>query len=317
VVLTASVGIAGSAAWPHDAERLLHEADLAMYRAKQLGKGRCQLFDDDLRQAIQERAGRERVLLTAIEQDRLSLHYQPILDMAGNLVAVEALLRVAGEDGELLPPAPFIAVAEETGLISRVTEWVLRAACRQTAAWRAGPAPHLVVNVNVSGSEIGHQRLTHDVVAALTLTGLPPAALALELTETALLDAAPNQIRHLQQLKDSGLSIGLDDFGAGYTSLQHLRSLPIDFVKLDMSFISDLPTSPADRAIVAAMATLSRELGYQCVAEGVETDPQLVALRQLGVSRVQGYLPGRPVPAGELTARIAAAADRAPAGVFR
>ena len=306
VQVTASVGIACSARWPHDAERLLHEADLAMYRAKQLGKDRCQLFDEELRKSMDERAAHERLLVAALDRDRLRLHYQPIFDLAGNIVAVEALLRIVAADGQLLLPAPYITVAEETGLISRLTEWVLRTACRQTAGWRRDYAPDLVVNVNVSGSEVGHERLADDIAAALAGAGLAPGALALELTETALLDAAVNKIRQLQRLKDSGVRIGLDDFGTGYTSLQHLRSLPISFVKLDMSFTRDIPASPADRAIVAAMATMSGELGFSFVAEGVETEEQLQTLRKLGVGLFQGYLLGRPVEAEEFTRRLAA-----------
>jgi EAL domain-containing protein (putative c-di-GMP-specific phosphodiesterase class I) len=214
-------------------------------------------------------------------------------------------------DGTLLPPGPYIEVAEQTGLVSRITTWVLPQACQQIAQWRRDLAPNLTVNVNVSGSDVGQEWLVGSVLGALAAARVEPAALALELTETALLDIGAPRIAQLRELRAAGVSIGVDDFGTGYTSLQYLRSLPISFVKLDMSFVSGLPHNREDRAIVAAMATLTKELGLDCVAEGVETSEQLYALGELGVGLVQGYLLSRPVTAEEITEtlRIAKGVD--------
>jgi diguanylate cyclase (GGDEF)-like protein len=300
VRVTASVGIACDSTWPHDAEKLLQQADLAMYQAKQLGKDRTQLFDNELRTVIEDRANRERVLREVLDADRLALRYQPYFDDTGHIVGVEALVRLVDVDGTVLSPAPYIEVAEQTGLVWRVTQWVLAAACQQLAEWRRELAPDLVMNVNVSGNDVGQDWLLPTVQEALSAAGLAPTALALELTETAVLDLAGPRIAQLCRLHELGVLIGVDDFGTGYTSLQYLRSLPISFVKLDMSFVAGLPGNREDRAIIAAMATLTKELGYYCVAEGVETIDQLFALRELGVGLVQGYLLSRPVTAEEL-----------------
>jgi diguanylate cyclase len=306
VRVTASVGIACSSSWPHDAERLLHEADLAMYQAKQLGKDRTQMFDAELRDMIEDKAARERVLRAVLDEGRMALRYQPIFDLAGNIAGVEALFRLVDTDGSLMSPAPYIVVAEQTGLVSRVTTWVLGEACRQVAEWRHELAPYLVVNVNVSGTDIGHDWLSGSVHSALSEAGVPPGALALELTETALLDVAGPRIDQLRALREEGVQVGVDDFGTGYTSLQYLRSLPINFVKLDMSFAAGLLENRADRAIVAAMATLTSELGLHCVAEGVETTEQLFALRELGVGLFQGYLLGKPMTAQDISEALRA-----------
>jgi diguanylate cyclase (GGDEF)-like protein len=309
VRVTASVGIACSTSWPHNIERLLHQADLAMYQAKQLGRDRTRVFDEDLRTMLEERTERERVLREVLDAGRLTLRYQPYFDATGQILGVEALVRLIAADGSILPPAPYIAVAEQTGLVSRVTTWVLAEACRQVAEWRRELAPKLVVNVNVSGKDVGEDWLMPAVLGAIASAGVAAQALALELTETALLDIGGPRIAQLRSLRDAGVLIGVDDFGTGYTSLQYLRSLPIGFVKLDMSFVAGLPGNREDRAIIAAMATLTKELGYYCVAEGVETPEQLFALRELGVGIVQGYLLGRPVTAEDLTEVLRVARD--------
>ncbi|MGN6473076.1 MAG: putative bifunctional diguanylate cyclase/phosphodiesterase [Mycobacteriales bacterium] len=304
VSVTASVGIACSDQWPHDAERLLHEADIAMYRAKQLGKDRCQLFDADMRDLVTQRDDREETLRHALENDGLRLVYQPIFDAPGRLCSVEALLRIVDQDGNLHAPMPYVELAEETGLIGQIGRWVLEQGCAQLASWHA-LAPGLVLTLNVSGHEVSDEGLADRVLETLDRYNLPPTALALELTETALIDTASAPIAQLRRLFESGVHIGVDDFGTGYASLQYLRSLPIDFIKVDRSFVAGLPLARPDRGIIAAITAMSRELGLRVIAEGVETDAQLEDLRRLGVEYVQGFLLDYPMRADELAHRLA------------
>lgn len=308
VTVTASVGIACSEEWPHDAERLLHEADVAMYRAKQLGKDRCQVFDADLRRVVTERDEREATLRQALETEGLRLVYQPIFDTEGLLYGVEALLRVTEPDGKLRSPVEYVAVAEATGLIGAVGDWVRDAACAQLAAWRK-IAPEIVLTLNVSGREVGEEDLADRVLSTLDRHGLPAEALALELTETALIDITNAPIDQLRKLFDLGVHVGVDDFGTGYASLQYLRSLPIDFIKVDRSFVAGLPQTRSDRAIIAALTALSAELGLRVVAEGVETHDQLDALRGLEVDYLQGFLLDPPLNAHDVARRLAPAPD--------
>jgi diguanylate cyclase (GGDEF)-like protein len=305
VRVTASVGIACSHQWPHDAERLLHEADIAMYRAKQLGKDRCQLFDADMRDLVTERDQREATLRRALETDGLRLLYQPIFDGTGRMTGVEALLRIVDDDGTLQPPMEYIALAEETGLIGQVGRWVLEHGCAQLATWH-GLAPDLVLTLNVSGNEVSDEGLADRVLATLERYELPANALALELTETALIDTAIAPIAQLRRLFKSGVHIGVDDFGTGCASLQYLRSLPINFIKVDQSFVAGLPHVRPDRAIIAAITALSAELGLRVIAEGVETEEQLEVLRRLDVQYLQGFLLDRPLEAHDITARLTA-----------
>ncbi|HVB27704.1 MAG TPA: EAL domain-containing protein, partial [Mycobacteriales bacterium] len=256
--------------------------------------------------SMSERTEREATLRHALDHDGLRLVYQPIFNAAGELRGVEALLRLVADDGTLLPPTPYIAIAEETGLIAAVGQWVLTRGCRQVADWRRELAPELVLNVNMSGREVGLDGLAGRVLATLTDAELPASALALELTETALIDASPERVAELRQLLDAGVNLGVDDFGTGYSSLQYLRSLPVNFVKIDQSFVAGLPAATVDRAIVAAVATLCTELGLHCVAEGVETEEQRRTLRELNVGYLQGYLLARPESAADFGARLRA-----------
>ena len=308
MTVTASVGIACSEHWPHDAELLLHEADVAMYRAMQLGKDRCQLFDEDMRNVVTERDEREATLRDALAADGLRLLYQPIFDAAGGLYAVEALLRVVAEDGSLQTPIEYIAIAEETRLIGEIGNWVRDRACAQLAEWRK-VAPELMLTVNVSGREVTEEDLADRVLATIEHHDLPRSAVALELTETALIDTASASISQLRRLFDDGVHIGVDDFGTGYASLQYLRGLPIDFIKVDQSFVGGLPHVRPDRAIIAAITAMAAELGLRVVAEGVETQDQLDDLRRLGVNYLQGFLLDPPLEAKALTERLTSAVE--------
>jgi diguanylate cyclase (GGDEF)-like protein/PAS domain S-box-containing protein len=302
VTVTASVGIAHATSALPDATDLLRHANLAMDRAKRSGWGRVQVSDEQLHADAESRACTETALRHAVEDERLTVHYQPIVDLdTGRIVAVESLARLTDCEGRLLPSDQFIAVAEETGLIVPIGGWVLRQACRQAAAWRAETGRQLSLSVNLSPHQVARPDLLDTVLEALEVSGLEHGALFLELTESALIEANDSALTQLTALRDLGVGIGIDDFGTGYSSLRYLRQFPATFLKLDRGFVAGITDVPADAAIVAAVAGLARDLSLGCVAEGVETPEQLDALRAMGVRLGQGFLFGRPMPAGDLT----------------
>jgi diguanylate cyclase (GGDEF)-like protein len=292
-----SVGVAVSVDGRGTAETLLHEADIAMYRAKSLGGGRSEVFDAALGRQVQQRSRARRMLESALDDRRVIVYYQPVVDLAGGGVAgFEALARIAEQDGSILLPAAFIPVAEETGLVTRLGAQVLEAACEAAHGWPAGlDRRELTVAVNISSRQFEPGDLTVMVRNALEQTSLNPTRLHLELTETAVMDLVPDILRQLGCLRDLGVEIGLDDFGTGYASLTHLRRLPLSFVKIDRSFVQCLETHREDERIVAAVIDLAANLGLRSVAEGVETPKQLNRLRELGCDQAQGYLFARPM----------------------
>lgn len=301
----ASVGITVSVGGRGTADILLHEADTAMYQAKALGGGRAEVFDAALGRQIRERSSAQRMLQTALDESRISVHYQPILDLAtGSVAGFEALARITAHDGALIHPAAFIRVAEDSGLVVPLGAQVLATGCREMRDWQAPVRPEhkLTVAANISPRQFQHD-LTLVVRETLKQTGLDPACLHLELTETAVIDLRPEVLDQLVQLRDLGVEIGLDDFGTGYASLTHLRQLPLSFVKIDQSFVQG--TGREDERIVSAVVDLARNLGLRSIAEGVETSAQLVRLRSLGCDQAQGYLFARPMPPGDVPAALA------------
>ncbi|HEY0360416.1 MAG TPA: EAL domain-containing protein [Mycobacteriales bacterium] len=307
VAVTASVGVAHGHAELADATDLLRRADAAMYSAKRLGKDRTEVYDDQLHAAAQSRARTEAVLRHALDEDRVAVHYQPIVDLrTGEIVGSEALVRLVDLDGQLVPPDQFIAVAEESGLIVPLGTFVLRQACRQTAAWRAETGRPLTIAVNLSPRQAARSDLLVTVLSALEEARLEHAALFLELTESALLEVNDATLTQLTSLRDLGLGIGIDDFGTGYSSLSYLRQFPVTFLKVDRSFVRGIPAVADDTAVVGAVIGLAGALGLDCVAEGIELAEQLATLRSLGATLGQGYLFSRPLPAGELGALLAA-----------
>ena len=297
VVSSASIGIALAVDPGQDGEDLIRDADAAMYRAKQAGGGRLMLFDDVTRQRALDRLHTENALRQAIEREEFRVYFQPEVSVeTGTVVGVEALVRWEHPDRGLVPPADFIALAEETGLIVPIGTWVLHEACRHARRWQLARADHppLTVRVNVSARQLAENSLVGTVADALAETGLDAAHLCLEVTESVLIVDPESSTETLAELKTLGVQIAVDDFGTGYSSLEHLRRFPIDSVKIDRSFVRGLPESSEDVAIVGAVIELGHALNLSVVAEGVETSDQLGNLQNAGCDTAQGFLFSRP-----------------------
>jgi diguanylate cyclase (GGDEF)-like protein len=305
--VTASIGIAVSERGRGTAEKLLKEADTAMYKAKSLGGARAEVFDTALGRQVQQRAAAKRMLQTAMDESRVLVHYQPVIDLhTGNVSGVEALARITKLDGSLLQPAGFIPLAEDSGLVVPLGARVLEMACREVRAWQPRSFPDSVCNVavNLSARQFQTGGLPLVVRQTLERTGLDPMCLHLELTETAVLDLNPDILEQLGLIRDLGVQLGLDDFGTGYASLTHLRRLPLTFVKIDRSFVSGIGPGRDDERIVSAVVDLAANLGLRSIAEGVERKQQLDLLRELGCDQAQGFLFARALPPEEIPALI-------------
>jgi diguanylate cyclase (GGDEF)-like protein len=305
----ASVGISIAVDGRSTAEALLNEADTAMFHAKSLGGGRAVVFDAALGRQVELRSLTQQMLQSALDEHRIIVHYQPVIDVStGGVTAFEALARIRSGDGSIVQPVDFIAAAEESGLIIPFGADVLATACREARRWPPvnipSRQPNLAVNLSARQFEPGD--LPGIVRRTLVQTGLPADHLHLELTETAIMDLRPDVMDQLAALTDLGVQIGLDDFGTGYASLTHLRRLPLSFVKIDQSFVQGLGLSVDDERIVAAVVDLAANLGLRSIAEGVETTDQLTWLRELGCDQAQGYLVARPMPSDEVAAAATA-----------
>jgi diguanylate cyclase (GGDEF)-like protein len=303
--LAASIGIAVAVGHKATAETLLRDADMAMYRAKELGRGRCEIFDDRLRERIEARVRTERELRAAIERDELRLLYQPVYDVAtGAIASVEALVRWQHPERGLLGPGEFLPVAEESGLILDLGEVVLREACRQAARWRAelGDRAPLPININLAARQLSQPALVETVRAALAESGARAEDIGLEITESAIIENTLLAAETLDRLKLLGVHVLLDDFGTGYSSLSYLQRLPVDILKIDRSFVAPLGARERDDAIVAAIVGMAQALGITVVAEGVETELQAGRAADLGCSLAQGFFFDRPLPAAEIAA---------------
>ena len=301
VIASASIGIAVSepGATP---DTMLRDADTAMYEAKDAGRNRFHVFDPASRARTLARLRRAEELRVALDRSELRLCYQLEVDLAEEATTgVEALVRWQHPTLGLLPPSEFIDVAEETGLVVPLGDWVLQEACRELARRDPNANPGgLRLSVNLSARQLGVPELIDTVRDVLGETGLDPSRLCLEITESVLMDDVESSIEALLDLKALGVRLAIDDFGTGYSSLSYLRRFPVDVVKLDRSFVAGIGVDPAATAIVAAVVNLAHALGIVVVAEGVETEAQLVALRALRCDRAQGYYWNRPLPAGEL-----------------
>ncbi|MDX6587989.1 MAG: hypothetical protein QOI31_2462 [Solirubrobacterales bacterium] len=304
--LTVSIGIALSDG-NLDGEALVRNADVALYRSKDDGRGGWTLATEEMCLAVVERSEIKGGLEHAIESDELLLHYQPIVSLdEGRICAVEALVRWDCPDRGLIPPGEFIPMAEESGLILRLGEWVLRAACRQAAEWRAefGDQAPLPIHVNFSGRQIAQLSLPKLVGDVLRETQVPASDIALEITETAVMDSTAVSSTVLSELKRMGLAVALDDFGTGYSSLSYLQRFPIDILKIDREFVSPLTNSNSRGSILAAIVGIARALEVGTVAEGVETVGQAAAVAAIGCERAQGYFFARPGPAADVTCLV-------------
>jgi diguanylate cyclase (GGDEF)-like protein len=304
--VTMSIGIAFSSDGSETAETLLQNADLALYRAKEAGRARFEIFGETLRHEVAVRRELELALRQAVPRDELRVYFQPIIATeTGAIASFEALARWERPGYGLVPPKEFIAVAEETGLIAELGAWVLENACRQAASWMTRwPERRIGIAVNLSGHQIMTGHVVELVQRILTTSGLDPRLLTLELTESTLIDNSANTEPLLRALRDLGVNLAIDDFGTGYSSLTYLRRLPINVVKIDQSFIRAIGTEREDTAIVAAVINLARNLNLHVVAEGVETPQQLATLVQLNCASLQGYLFSRPRPGDELSRLI-------------
>jgi diguanylate cyclase (GGDEF)-like protein/PAS domain S-box-containing protein len=300
--VTASIGIVTYPDDGTDAEALMKNADFAMYHAKDSGRNNYQFFKSDMNERAVERQSLEVDLRLALEERQFVLHYQPKMSLeTGAIMGVEALVRWHHPQRGLVPPAQFIPVAEECGVIVPIGRWVLREACRQTRAWMDAGLPRIRIAVNVSTVELREKDFVAAVRAILTETGLEPRFLELELTETFLMQDAKATAAVLQALKDLGVNLALDDFGTGYSSLSHLKRFPIDTLKIDQSFVRDLATDADDASIVSAVISMGESLHIRVVAEGVETKEQLTFLPEHSCPEGQGYYFSRPVVAGQLS----------------
>jgi diguanylate cyclase (GGDEF)-like protein len=296
VFVTASIGIA---LYPEDgknAEALLKNADAACYHAKALGRNNVQFFATEMNVKASQRLSVEKHLRNAIEREELHLAYQPVLDVrTGAIASMEALLRWNSPALGSVPPRRFIPVAEETGLIIPIGEWVLEQACRQTAAWREVGLPPVQVSVNVSARQLRLKGLLEVVKRVVGMSGINPGGLALEITESTIMDNVERALATLNQIHDVGVGISIDDFGVGYSSLSALKRLPVDALKIDQSFVRDIVADRDDLEIVGAVTAMAHNLKLRVVAEGVETKEQFQLVKDLGSDEIQGFWISKPM----------------------
>ena len=308
VFVSVSIGsTVGTDADPDSADAILAAANLAMHEAKRAGKARHAAFQPRMQDDIRRRHALGEDLRGALDREQLWLAYQPVVELESEVVTgAEALLRWQHPERGPVPPDQFIGRAEEIGIIVEIGTWVLRQACRQAAQWRASGSPGFTIAVNVSGRQLKEADFADQVRTVLAEAGLPPSALCLELTESIIMERESAAIAMLSDLRADGVHLAIDDFGTGYSSLGALRSLPVDLLKIDRSFIASLPEDDDAGTIAWAVIRLGHTLGLPVLAEGVETVAQRDALRRFGCDRAQGYLFGRPVPAEELARTLGA-----------
>jgi diguanylate cyclase (GGDEF)-like protein/PAS domain S-box-containing protein len=298
--ITTSIGVTLFPEDGADPESLVRNADTAMYRAKEQGRDNAQLYAPAMNTKALERLSLEGRLRQALQNRELVVHYQPLIDLAtGRIRGAEALLRWQHPELGLVAPAEFIAIAEVSGLIVPIGQWVLRTACAQARAWQLKGHPKFSVAVNLSARQFQQADLVFQVTEALHEADLPAASLDLEITESNAMQNAELSISTLQVLKNLGVSLSMDDFGTGYSSLNYLKRFPIDRIKIDQSFVRDVTRDPDDAAIASAIIAMAHSLKLTAVAEGVETEAQLEFLRTQRCDEMQGYLFSAPVPASE------------------
>ena len=299
--VTASIGVAIFPENGRDEHTLVKNADMAMYLAKEEGKNDVRFFSNDMKTQSIERLMLENNLRKALDRDEFVLHYQPKIDLqTGQITGIEALLRWAQPDLGMLPPHQFIPLAEETGLIVPIGRWVLKKACEQHVTWQRHGLPPIYMAVNLSPRQFQHDQLLQDIDDVLAATGMRPELLELEVTESMVMQNVDRAIALLTSLKERGVRLAMDDFGTGYSSMSLIKRFPIDTLKIDRSFVRDLPGNNDDRAIADAIIQLGRALGVKVVAEGVETGGQRSFLRDHACDEMQGYLFSRPVSADQI-----------------
>lgn len=298
--VTASIGISIYPGDGHDAQTLLKNATAALYRAQQQAGDNYQFYTADMNDKALRRLTLENLLRRAVERDELNVNYQPKIDIkTKRIVGMEALMRWQTPELGVVSPAEFIPIAENSGLIVPIGEWILRKACLQNKFWQDGGLARLRVSVNLSALQFQQTDLTARISQILNETGLEPQYLDLELTESSIMQSADSAMRTLGELREMGIEISIDDFGTGYSSLAYLKQLPIDTLKIDQSFVREMITESDSSAIVQTIIALALNLNQKVVAEGVETEEQLKLLYQLGCEQAQGFLFSKPIPAEE------------------
>lgn len=311
VMLSPSIGISVYPADGADVESLVKRADLAMYQAKEKGKNNCQLYNQSMNTIASEHLAQKNRLQEAIDQEELVVHYQPVVDLgSGAIVGVEGLVRWQHPKLGLLPPAQFIPLAEESGLIVPVGNRILQAACAQQKAWKKEGLAPLRVAVNLSARQFRHKTLPETIAQVLKDTKLEPSCLVLEITECALIQFVDEAIARLTELKNLGVQLLVDGFGSGQSSFSILKRLPIDILKIDPSFIRGLPADRGDSAIMTALITLAHSLDLKVIAKHVETEDQLMFLRSQNCDEMQGFLFSHPLPGDELGRLVRGAKDQ-------
>ena len=292
-----SIGIALAPEHGTDVDQLMKNADLALYKAKSEGRDAYRFFEDAMGVEARRRRANQIELRNALANEEFELHYHPIIDIkTREMASIEALIRWRHPTRGMISPVDFIPLAEETGLINPIGDWVVRTACKEAAHW----PPHIKVSVNLSAVQFRKSCPVDNIRKALSESGLAPERLEIEITESVLLQGNVENVERLHKLRLMGISIVLDDFGTGYSSLSYLRMFPFDKIKIDRSFVHELAKSHDCAAIVSAVAGLGRSLRIDTVAEGIETEDQLLLVRAAGCTHAQGYLFGRPCPASEL-----------------
>lgn len=291
----------GICLYPDDAlndQDLIKKADLAMYHAKSSGRGNYQFFNEGMQQTALNRISVERDLRVALENRQFTLHYQPQLDLhTGRLMGVEALVRWQHPQRGMVSPLDFIPIAEETGLIIPLGDWILQESCRQLAQWRKGGINHIRMSVNLAASQFSDRNLPERILEIMAQNDLPPGSIDLEVTESMTMQSPADAVKMMKILTGHGQSLSIDDFGTGYSSLSYLKMFPISTLKIDRSFVKDIETDPDDASICDITVLLAHKLGMKVVAEGVETEAQLKYLLSIGCEKIQGYLISKPLPA--------------------
>ena len=306
LTISASVGVAIYPEDGADFESLLKKADMAMYQAKDAGRNAYRFFNQEMNEEAVEQITMHAGLWRALEAEQFVLYFQPQFDIpSGRLIGAEALIRWNHPDLGLVSPARFIPVAEETGLVVQIGDWVLREACREAVKWRDAGRAGVVVAVNLSAVQFKRGDIEQSIARALNESGLDPAQLELELTESILIRDSENVLSSVRRLKQMGIKLSIDDFGTGYSSLSYLKRFEVDKLKIDQTFVRDLVDNPEDAAIVRAIVQMAHSLGLRTIAEGVESQPVLEILRGYGCDEVQGFHCGRPTPADSFMEFIA------------
>jgi EAL domain-containing protein (putative c-di-GMP-specific phosphodiesterase class I) len=283
-----------------DADRIVKQADTAMHFAKGQGRNNYQFYTPAISKSSDEKIKMESNLRKALQQNELMLYYQPQVDLIrGEIIGAEALLRWQNEDLGIIPPNRFIPLAEETGIIKSIGEWLLRSACAQTKAWQEAGFPRILISVNVSVHQFKDKSFIELLRDVLQATKLEPHSLVLELTERALMENSALTISMFKELKSLGIEVAIDDFGTGYSSLSYLKYLPLSKVKLDQSFVQSITINPNDEAISKAVIAMAHSLNFKIVAEGIENIDQLSFLRSHHCDEGQGFLFSKPVPKNE------------------